>query len=309
MNVLVTGGTGFVGRAMVAELNRAGHTIHLLARHAGSENIASFAAKHSAQVRPGNILDPDSLTDACLGIDAVIHLVGIISEGGRQTYEAVHVEGTRNMIEASHRAGVKRFVHMSGLGTRPNARARYHQSKWAAEEIVRQSGLTSTIFRPSIVYGSGDGFVNLFAQIARRSPMVPIIGKGESKFQPIAVRNVARAFVATLNEPRAENETFALAGSEVLTLNEIVDAILRALKRKRLKFHLPVRVARIQAIILEFLFGRLLHQAPPLNRDQILMLQEDNIGNGKPADELFGLKHESFQSGITEYLGRCNRPR
>ncbi|HEU5125998.1 MAG TPA: complex I NDUFA9 subunit family protein [Verrucomicrobiae bacterium] len=304
MNVLVTGGTGFVGRAIVAELHRAGHTIHLLARHSESQNVNSFAARHSAQIRPGNILDSNSLKDACAGIDAVIHLVGIISETGRQTYEAVHVEGTRNMIEASRRAGVKRFIHMSALGTRPNARARYHQSKWNAEEIVRHSGLTWTIFRPSIIYGPNDGFVNLFARIARRSPVVPIIGKGESKFQPIAVPNVARAFVAALTEPRAENETFVLSGPEVFTLNEIVDCILRAMNAKRIKLHLPVPLARVQAGVLEFLFGRLLHKAPPLNRDQILMLQEDNIGNGKSADDLFGLKHESFQRGITEYLQR-----
>lgn len=304
MNVLVTGGTGFVGRAVVAELNRAGHSIHLLARHAHSETVSSFAARYSARVRPGNILEPDSLRDACTGMNAVIHLVGIISEVGRQTYEAVHTEGTRNLIDASRRANVKRFVHMSALGTRPNATARYHRSKWAAEEIVRQSGLAWTIFRPSIIYGRGDGFVNLFAGIARRSPVVPIIGNGESKLQPISVQNVARAFVTALTEPRAEDETFVLAGPEVFTLNEIVESTLRAMKKKRFKLHLPVPFARMQAAILEFLFGRLLHKAPPLNCDQIVMLQEDNIGNEKPADELFGLKHESFQLGITEYLQR-----
>jgi NADH dehydrogenase len=304
MNVLVTGGTGFVGRAIVAELHRAGHAIHLLARNPHSRTVSSLASTYSAKVRAGNVLDASSLNEACAGIDAVIHLVGIISEVGRQTYEAVHIEGTRNMVEACRRASVKRFVQMSALGTRPNARARYHQSKWAAEEIVRQSDLTWTIFRPSIVYGPDDGFVNLFARIARRSPVVPIIGNGESKFQPIALRNVGRAFVAALVEPRAEKETFVLAGPEVFTLNQIVDEILRAMKLKRLKLHLPVTFAHLQAVILESLFGRLLHKAPPLNRDQILMLQEDNIGNGSPADELFGLKHGNFQSGIAEYLVR-----
>lgn len=304
MNVLVTGGTGLVGRAIVAELHRARHAIHLLARDPHSRAVSSLASTYSAKVRAGNVLDASSLNEACAGIDAVIHLVGIISEVGRQTYEAVHIEGTRNMVEACRRASVQRFVQMSALGTRPNARARYHQSKWAAEEIVRQSDLTWTIFRPSIVYGPDDGFVNLFARIARRSPVVPIIGNGESKFQPIAIRNVARAFVAALVEPRAEKETFVLAGPEVFTLNQLVDEILRAMKLKRLKLHLPVTFAHLQAVILESLFGRLLHKAPPLNRDQILMLQEDNIGNGSPADELFGLKHGNFKSGIAEYLVR-----
>ena len=153
-------------------------------------------------------------------MDAVIHLVGIISEAGDQTFENVHTRGTQNLVHAARRAGVKRLLHMSALGTRPNAVARYHQSKWAAEEIVRESGLEWTIFRPSIIYGPDDGFVNLFAKISRFSPLVPIVGNGQTKFEPVPVEAVAHAFVKGLTEPKAIGSAFDLCGPSTLTLNE-----------------------------------------------------------------------------------------
>jgi uncharacterized protein YbjT (DUF2867 family) len=295
MNVLVTGGTGFVGTAMVHELLRNGHAVHLLVRY----RRQGFSS--DVQFHMGNILDANSLRFPP-GIDAIIHLVGIISETDEQTFENVHTRGTQNMIEAAKRAGVGRFIHMSALGTKPNAAARYHQSKWAAEEIIRHSGLDWTIFRPSIIYGPGDGFVNLFAKIIRRSPVVPVIGNGQTRFQPVPVESVASAFVQSLSEPRAIGQTYDLAGPEVFTLNEIVDAILTAMERKRFKLHLPFGVARCQAVLMEFLFAGLLRQAPPLNRDQVTMLQEDNVGDGRAAEKLFELKPGRFRDGIASYL-------
>src|ERR1039457_2058682 len=235
MKVLVTGGTGFVGREILRELQRAGHAIHLLVRDASAPRARELAGKFGANLRAGNALDADPLQNCCAGIEAIIHLVGIISEAGSQTFEKVHTHGTENMVAAAKRAGIKRCVHMSALGTRANAVAYYHKSKWAAEEIVRGSGLDWTIFRPSIIYGPGDGFVNLFANIIRHSPVVPIMGGGESKCQPVPVENVAAAFVKSLVEPRAVGQTFDLCGGETLSLNEIVGEILAVMKRKRLK--------------------------------------------------------------------------
>ena len=302
MNVLVTGSTGFVGRYVLRELHRAGHEIFFLSRRGHSAAYYAIEKEFSGNIRSGDILDPPALPEACAGMDAIIHLVGIISEVGGQTFENVHTHGTENLVRSAKQSGVKRFVHMSALGARPNAVARYHQSKWKAEEIVRQSGLNWTIFGPSIIYGPGDGFVNLFAKIIRRSPIVPIIGSGESKFQPIAVENVAKAFVGALKEPRSVGQTYALAGPEVYTLNQIVDQISATLHRNRLKLHLPMAVARVQAALLEFLFGKLLRKAPPLNRVQVLMLQEDNVGDGTAANELFALEHGTFRAGIERYV-------
>jgi NADH dehydrogenase len=296
MNVLVTGGTGFVGREIVRELIASGHRVRSLSR--------GTHLRESPEMPPGNVLDAASLPQAFAGVEAVIHLVGIISEFGEQTFENVHIRGTQNVVSAAQQAGAKRFVHMSALGTRPNAVARYHQSKWAAEEIVRGSGLDWTIFRPSIIYGPGDGFVNLFAKIIRRSPIVPIMGDGESKFQPVTVESVATAFVKALAEPRAVHQTFDLCGAEVFTLNEIVDAILTVMQRRRLKLHVPLAAARFQAALLEFVYPKVLRKAAPLNRDQLRMLQEDNTGETRAATDLFGLNHPPFRQGIARYLRR-----
>ena len=297
MKVLVTGATGFVGREIVRRLCDSGDEVHALARSRSSASEVSPAIFH-----PGNVLEASSLREPCKGMEAIIHLVGVISEVGRNKFAAVHVEGTRNIVAAARAGGVRRFIHMSSLGTRVGAASRYHQSKWAAEEIVRSSGLDWTIFRPSVIYGPGDGFVNLFASLALRSPMMPIIGRGTSKYQPVPVQTVADAFVKSLAEPRAINRTLDLCGAETFSMNQIIDEVLAVIGRERPRLHIPIWLARIQAGLLELLCSRILRKAPPLNRDQIVMLQEDNVGNGDPARELFNLQFVPFREGIAKYL-------
>ena len=299
MKVFVTGATGFVGDEIVRQLHQTGHSVRMLVRKKRRDETRDEAG---AEIHVGNILDPESLRGAVKRIDAVIHLVGIISEVGESTFENVHVRGTGNVVAAAREQGVKRFIHMSALGTRANAVSRYHKTKWGAEEIVRGSGLEFTIFRPSLIFGPGDMFVNLFAKIIRLSPVVPILGRRDAKFAPVAIETVAGAFVKSLPEGRAVGQTFDLAGPEVFTLSEMMDQILTVMRRKRLKVHIPAAMARIQAGLLEFLFPKVLGKAPPLNRDQHIMLQEDNVGNAQPANELFGLRPVQFREGIAKYL-------
>ncbi len=298
MRVLLTGGTGFVGKSILDELIRQGHAVRLLVRHpdAVQRNVAGVEAVL------GDILAPNSLPEAANGVDAVIHLVGIISECGRSTFQQVHVEGTRNVVKAARTAGVHRFVQMSALGTRPQAVSRYHKSKFAAEELVRNSGLDYTIFRPSLIYGPEDHFVNLFAKISGWSPFLPVMGTGTSRMAPVAVESVAKAFVGALSEPRSVGKAYDLCASEILTFEDILRTILAVLGRSRLLLHIPLPVARAQAGFLEFLYGRLLKVPPPLNRDQLIMLQEDNVGNAAPAKALFNLPEEPFADGIRRYL-------
>jgi uncharacterized protein YbjT (DUF2867 family) len=303
MKVLVTGATGFVGRAILRQLHAAGHSIRLLARSPRSARVQEAITRWGAVIQPGDILDPASLGSAAAGADAIIHLVGIISEVGVSTYENVHTRGTAKVVQAAQRAGVRRFVHMSALGTRPNAASRYHQSKWAAEESVRRSDLAFTIFRPSLIYGPEDQFVNLYAKIIHLSPVVPLLGSPRARFSPVPVEAVATAFVKSLTEPKAVGQTYDLCGAEVLTLAGIVDQILAVLRKRRLKPQVPLWVARCQASCLEFVFPRLLRRPPPFNRDQLLMLQEDNVGNPQPANALFSLRSVSLREGISEYLG------
>ena len=303
MNVLVTGGTGFVGKEVVKGLLASGHQPRVLARRPETAKALSFAKDSGAELQQGDITNAESLTRALEGVHAVIHLVGIISEVGNATFENVHINGTRNVVEAARRSGVNRFVHMSALGTREKAVSRYHKSKWAAEEIVRRSDMDWTIFRPSLIYGPHDQFVNLFAKIIRWSPIVPVMGRKDARFQPVSVENVANAFVRALDEQQSVGKTFDLCGPERFTLAEMIDEIMRTAGKRRVKVRVPAWVARMQAVFLELLFPRLLRKAPPLNRDQLIMLEEDNVGDERVARELFALRKTSFKEGVS-YLKR-----
>jgi uncharacterized protein YbjT (DUF2867 family) len=303
MKVLVTGATGFVGQEIVRQLRAAGHTIHILARSPRSPRVQEAVSLSQAEVHPGDVLEAATLEGVLEGTDAVIHLVGIICEVGESTFDNVHTGGTRNIVAAARRAGVRRFVHMSALGARPNAASRYHQTKWAAEELVRHSGLEFTIFRPSLIYGPQDQFITLFARMIRLSPVVPLLGNPRATFQPVPVEAVAAAFAGSIGEPKSVGQTYDLCGPEALTLSEIVDRIQAVLGKRRLKLQVPLSLARCQAACMEFVFPRLLGKVPPLSRDQLLMLQEDNMGNPQPANELFGLKPVPLREGIAAYLG------
>ncbi|MGR3309139.1 MAG: SDR family oxidoreductase, partial [Candidatus Brocadiales bacterium] len=193
--ILVTGGTGFVGRNIVRKLIQSNQDVRCLVRKTSNLSILdALKVEHSE----GDITQPKTLLKATEGIDTVIHLVGIIREGRNATFEKIHAEGTANVVEASKKGGVKKFVHMSALGAGPEAISRYHKTKWQGEEAVRASGLDYVIFRPSIICGGDDEFVNMFAKMIRQTVltrMMPVIGSGKYKMQPIYVGDVAHCFV------------------------------------------------------------------------------------------------------------------
>jgi len=302
MKIFITGATGFVGQEIVRQFCQAGHSMCLLVRTRSRAQLEEIRKCAGADVSDGNILDARSLEGLLNGCDAVIHLAGIISELGESTFENIHVRGTRNVVEAAQQQGVKRFVHMSALGTRVNAVSRYHKTKWEAEEIVRGSGLDYTVFRPSLIFGPRDMFVNLFAKIIRFSPIVPILARRDAIFQPVAIEAVATAFVKSITVVESIGKAFELVGPETFTMSQIIDQILAVMKRRRFKVHIPSALAGFQAGFLEFLFPKVLRKAAPLNRDQLIMLQEDNVGNAELANELFGLDPVSFRKGIGRYL-------
>ena len=298
MRVLVTGASGFVGRAVCEALVGEGHSVRRMAR---GRRGGSPTGPGTDDVQ-GSVLCPDDLRKAMTGCDAVIHLVGIIGEVGDQTFERVHHQGTLRVIEAARACGVTRLVHMSALGTRPGAVSRYHRTKWSAEEAVRGSGLAWTVFRPSVIYGPGDGFVNLFERMSRVSPVLPVIGRGTALLQPVSVASVARAFARAVGSEAAIGKTYDLCGPDRLSLPEILQAILRVTGRRRGILRIPRALAWCGAAVMEQVFPRLLKSPAPLGRDQILMLDEDNIGDPSESERDFGIRPVPFAEGLRSFL-------
>jgi uncharacterized protein YbjT (DUF2867 family) len=293
--MVVTGATGFVGREIVRQARAEGFAVRAIVREPKAGR--ALADEFGAEWLHGNVIYAPSLEGAMDGAKCVIHLVGIIHEWKENTFQRVHVDATVNVLEAAKKAGVKRFVHMSALGTGPDGRCRYHQTKWAAEEAVRKSGLAWTIFRPSLIYGPGDKAINVLANVLRRSPFVPVLGDGRSEIQPVSVENVAKCFVAAARNDQAIGQTFDLCGPEAFTWNELYDKLLSCLGLRRPKLHLPLPIARMQAAVFEKLLPH-----PPFTRDQLIMTQEDNVGDPEPAMRTFFFQQESFEEGVERYL-------
>jgi uncharacterized protein YbjT (DUF2867 family) len=295
MRVFLTGGTGFVGQELLKQLRGAGHNVSCLVREGPAAVLADLAGLKKLT---GDIADPASLRGKLDGIDAVINLVGIIREFPSRgiTFERIHYEGSKNVIDEALRAGVKQFLQMSALGTRYGAKARYHQTKYMAEQYLKQSGLEYSIFRPAVIFGPADKSINLMAKIIKTSPVFPVIGNGRNSWQPVALENVAQGFVAALNNPKARNKTYEVAGTKAMEYNQVIDVIAEVLGKKILKIHQPVYLVKpIVGIMQRFSFF-------PLTLDQLIMFQEDNVCDAGPFFREFGISPIEFREGISRYM-------
>lgn len=268
---------------------------------------------HPVEAVPGNVLAPASLAAAVAGRQAIIHLVGIINEKGSQTFDRMHRAAAENVLAAAKGAGVRRLVHMSAMGAAEEAPFAYGRSKALGEKAVRASGLDWTIFRPSIVFGPGDGFVSLLAQIVRANPgFIPVIGPGTTQFMPVSVYDVARVFGDALEKPDTAGKVFPLGGPEIFTLNDIYREIAAAIgKAGKPLVHLPIWYGRILAAGFEWAARRGILADPPLTRDQLASLERDNVADIAETDRVFGGPWRPFPAGIREYLngGRRHDPR
>jgi len=296
MKIFVTGGTGHVGESILWRLAESGHDSRVLTRD------PEFARCHAGDIpraypTRGDITSSpvEVLARLMAKSEAIIHIVGIIIEKGTSGFEVVHTEGTWRMIEAAKRAGVKRFIHMSALGVREGAASRYHQTKYSAEQIVRESGLGWTIFRPSIIYGERDEFLNVFAGIARLPLPLPIIGSGEGKLQPIWVEDVAHCFVKSLEVNETLGQTYELGGDKAYSIKEIMRLLVQSMGKRRPFVHLPLSIARFQAKLFDFLPGR-----PPFTEDQVTMLGEDNVCNPALFKEVFDITLRPMEDYLQE---------
>ena len=288
MKVLVTGGTGFIGPYVVRALAARGHDVRALVREQGS------ASGLPAEEVPGDLTDPASLRRAVEGMDAVVHLVAIIS-GRPEDFERIMSQGTRDLVAAAKDAGVRRFVHMSALGTDESTKdlVPYYRAKWSMEETVKGSGLEHVIFRPSFVFARDGGALAQFRRIARLAPVTPIVGSGTQRIQPIWVEDVAAYFAEGLERPEAANRTFEIGGPDVVTWNEFWQRLKEAARIRRPSLHVPVGLMRVQAAVLEKL------PSPPVTRDQLTMLEAgDNVVSNDDAVDVFGLPLVSLEEQL-----------
>jgi uncharacterized protein YbjT (DUF2867 family) len=299
--IFVTGGTGFVGKYVIRALLGQGFLVRALVRHGSERDLRGF---ESIERVPGDVLKPDALPASVEGCAAMVHLVGIIREHRSRgiTFEALHSRATQNMLAVARAAEVKRFVHMSALGARPDAGARYHRTKWAAEQAVRTSGLDWTIFRPSVIFGRGDELVTMLANMVRRLPVVPVLGDGRYRLQPVAAEQVAEGFARALRNRRSVGQVYEVAGPADYPFVEILDRIGRAIGRRRVrKIHVPLGPVRVATT--------LFHALPffPLTRDQLIMLQEESVTDPTAFYADFGIQPEPFDVGLARMFEERRR--
>ena len=302
--VTVYGGSGFVGRYVTQALARTGCRIRVAVRRpdlAGHlQPLGGVGQIHAVQA---NLRYPDSVMEAAEGADALINLVGILYETGKQKFSAVQAEGARNVARAAKTAGAEALVHVSAIGADPRSDSYYAQSKAAGESHVRKAFPDAVILRPSIIFGPEDRFFNLFASMARISPVLPLIGGGRTRFQPVYAADVARAIVASLEGRAKAGQIYELGGPEILTFKEVLQRILKYTGRNRLLVPYPFWMARINAYFLQLM------PSPMLTVDQVRLLEQDNVVEVKArasahSFEGLGIKPVPIDAVVPEYLVR-----
>jgi uncharacterized protein YbjT (DUF2867 family) len=293
--ILVTGATGFVGSHLVPRLVEAGQPVRAYVRQS-----ADIRLLDRVEIAYGTINDRAALKEAMIGIDTVIHLVAIIVEKKDNTFIQINHYGTKNVIETAREAGVNRFIHLSALGANSNQQYPYPYSKWLGEQEVRNSGLDWTIFQPSIMFGDRDEFITKLAQIVRKAPLIPILGSGKTKFQPIWVEDICSCIQKALVDNRSINKTYQLGGPEHLSYEQMVDIIIAILHKRKLKLHIPILLMKPIVKIMESILPN-----PPITSGQLALLGIDNITTLDAVEHHFGFNPKRLEDGI-EYITMQN---
>ncbi len=304
--VVVFGGSGFIGTHIVRALCKDGWRVRIACRRPHRAlHLQVCGQVGQVQLVQANIRMPASIDRALEGADAVVNLVGVLFEQGRQKFSSLHERGADLVAKRSAAYGVKTFIHMSALGADDNSPSIYAQSKGAGERLVRQSIPEAVIIRPSVVFGPGDGLFERFAAMALYSPALPLIGGGQTRFAPLYVADLARAVVRALDDVAAAGQTYELGGPEVLTLEQIMRLTVQIIRRKRLLVPVPFMIATFLGLVGEIL-GALPFIEPFLTRDQVLLLRQDNVPDGSlPGFEALGIVDlETAEAIIPEYLER-----
>jgi uncharacterized protein YbjT (DUF2867 family) len=306
--ITIYGGSGFIGRHVVRAIAKTGARMRIAVRR---PELAGFlqplGGVGQIQAVQANVRYPDSLLAAAEDADAVINLVGILFPSGKQTFKSVMDEGARHVAEAARETGARSLVHVSAIGASAKAPSNYGRSKWAGEQAVKDAYPEAVILRPSIVFGPGDDFFNRFGSLAQFSPILPLIGGGKTRIQPVFVGDVAKAIAAALTGKTEFDAPYELGGPEVLTMKEIMQRVLAYTMRKRLLLSEPFFLAKLQGAFLQLL------PKPLLTVDQVRMLETDNVVSEETKRahrtlEGLGIEPIAIESVVPDYLEQY-RPR
>ena len=305
--ITVFGGSGFVGRHTVSALARRGYRVRAAVRRpdlAGYlQPMGTVGQVHAVQA---NVRYPDTLRAAVEGAEVAVNLVAILAPSGRQTFQAVHVDGARAMAKAAREAGVKRFIHISAIGADKGASAQYGRTKAQGEQAVLEEFPGAVIIRPSIVFGPEDEFFNRFGAMAAASPVLPLIGGGRTKFQPIYVVDLAAAIANAVGGAGTPGAAYEVGGPEVLTFRRLLDLTQEYAGRSRSYLPLPFFLAKLQAL----LTSPLPNSLRPITLDQVNLLQSDNVvsdsakADGRTLEGLGVRSPVSVASIVPQYLER-----
>ena len=292
--ICVLGGSGFVGSAVVAKLDAAGYCVKVLTRR--RETAKHLILLPNVQVVECDVMDYQALNSALRGIDAVINLIGILHESRRTSFNTMHHQLPAQLAKICADLGIKRLVHMSSLGARKTAPSQYLQSKSTGEAalVAFQGKLNITIFKPSIIFGRGDSFINLFATLIKLMPAI-LLAKPSAKFQPVWVEDVATCFVSSLENSATYGMAYELAGPKAFTFRSLVQTIMDTLRIQRPIIGLNDSLSYALAFMMEILPGNL------MSRDNVKSMEVDSVSN-EPFPEIFGITPTALEAVIPEYL-------
>ncbi|HTW52441.1 MAG TPA: complex I NDUFA9 subunit family protein [Stellaceae bacterium] len=302
--IAVLGGSGFIGRYIVKRLAERGEVLAVGGRHAADAKFLKLKGD-VGQVGLVNLAidsSEDVLRAFLADKDALINCVGILYERGAQKFDIVHHSAPAKLARLAREVGVERLIHLSAIGADPRSSSAYARSKAAGEQAVKDAFPTATILRPSIVFGPEDDFFNRFASMAVISPVVPLIGGGETRFQPVYVGDVASAAVRALDDPTTAGRTYELGGPRVYTFRALLELMLHETKRHRRFIDLPFGIASLQARLMSLL------PKPPLTTDQVEMLKRDNVVASGALDlRTLGIEPTAVEAILPTYLDRFRR--
>jgi uncharacterized protein YbjT (DUF2867 family) len=304
--VTVFGGSGFIGTQAVRQLAKAGWRIRVAVRQ---PNLAYAMRLHGdvgqIDVVQANVRNEPSLRRALEGASAALNLVGVVREAGRQGFQAVHAMGARNVAAAARAEGASRLVQMSALGADLEAASKYARTKAAGEVAAREIYPDAVVVRPSVVFGQQDSFFNRFAAMAQLSPALPLIGGGETRFQPVFVGDVARALTYAVTSPAAAGQTLELGGPAVFSFRQLMALMLAEIDRRRILAPVPFSIAEVLGAVGDFAG---MFVAPPITSDQVTQLRSDNLVSGAyPGLADIGVTPTTLEAVLPTYLYRYRK--